>query len=194
MIGRFARCKKCNNRFRVEELIFASKPLERMPIKNDSVEAETQHKDGHEHGAEKVLLPSRAKSSSAFSNQNSKKKSYKAQAIVAFAVFVIFTGLFIGNFHVIKDGNQRLSFVNRNSFGFSEVFVNADKIKSMPPVSAAAAFPLGYKVLQSEGIIKSDAVLNKRMDDKEKREFDQALQDAQRAIHKMMQENQKPSK
>ncbi len=194
MIGRFARCKKCNNRFKVEELVFASKPLERMPIKNDSVEAETQHKDGHELGAEKVLLPSKAKSSSASSNQNSKKKSYKAPALIAFAIFVIFTVLLIGHFHVLRGNHRGLSIVSRDSFGFGEIIINADQIKNMPPVSAEAKFPVGYKILLRERIIKSDETLNKRMDDKKKREFDQAIQEAQRAIFKMMQENQKSSK
>jgi hypothetical protein len=64
----------------------------------------------------------------------------------------------------------------------------------MPPISAAAGFPLGYKVLQREGIIKSDETLKERMGDKEKRELDQAVRDAQTAIYKMMQDNQSKSK
>jgi hypothetical protein len=194
MIGRNARCKKCNNPFTIEELIYPPKPLELVFLKNDSIEKEANPKDGHTLSPEKIHSSSTRGLPQAFSNRSIKKKARAAPWLIAMALFGVFASLFIGNFHVVKGGNQRLSLVGRDSFGFSEVFIDADKIKSMPPVAAAAAFPLGYKVLQREGIIKSDSAVEKRMEYKEKRELDQAVQEAQRAIYKMMQENQKHSK
>ena len=194
MIGRSARCKKCNNPFIIEEWIYPPKPLELILLQNDSIEKEASHKDDPKSASEKIPSSSKTDLPQAFSNRSSNKKAFTAPILAAMALLGILTLLFIGNFHVIKSGNQRLSVVGRDSFGFSEFFINADQIKSMPPDSAAAGFPLSYKVLQKERIIKSDEVSRKEMAEKEKKEFDQALQDAQRAIRKMTQDNPKNSK
>jgi len=60
----------------------------------------------------------------------------------------------------------------------------------MPPVSAKKRFPIGFKVLQREGIIKSDDAFKKPIDTEERREFNKAVQDAQNEIDKMMKDAQ----
>jgi hypothetical protein len=60
----------------------------------------------------------------------------------------------------------------------------------MPPKSAMILFPLGYSVLQREGIIEIDEALKNKTEAKEKLELDQAVRNAQREINKMIRDAQ----
>lgn len=186
MIGRFAKCKKCNNRFKIEELICYPKPLDLQPINNDSIEQKTKHNSHNKLESGTFIPSSETESFQAPSNHSSHNKIYRASSLLVIALFGIVALLFIGNCHIISSSNKRLSIVFRDSIGFSEFFINADQITGMPPVLARIRFPLGYSVLEREGIIKSDEAAKRRIDDKEKKEIDKAIRDAQKEIDNMM--------
>jgi hypothetical protein len=72
MIGRIAKCKKCNNPFRIEELIFSPKPLELKPIDNDPIEQITKHNSNKKSETESPQAPL---------TESSKKPVYKASPL-----------------------------------------------------------------------------------------------------------------
>ena len=186
MIGRFAKCKKCNNRFKIEELICSPKPLDLQPINNDSIEQKTKHNSHNKLESGTFIPSSETETFQAPSNHSSHKKLYKASSLLAIALFSIVALLFIGNCHIISSSNKGLSIVFRDSVGFSEFFINADQITGMPPVLARTRFPLGYSVLEREGVIKSEEAAKRRIDDKEKTEIDKDVRVAQKEIDKIM--------
>jgi hypothetical protein len=194
MIGRIAKCKKCNNRFKVEELSYSPKPIELKPIDNHSIESKTKH--SRPDGLEPKASPpsSETEPFQAPPTPSFKRKAHNVSCLLAIALFGIVTLLFIGNFHIITGSNKGLSIVGRNAFGFTEVFINADQIKGMPPATAIARFPLSFRILQKEGIIKSGEAPKRGIDDKEKIEIDQAVRNAQNEIYKMAREVQKELK
>jgi hypothetical protein len=185
MIGRIAKCKKCNNPFKIEELIFSTKPLELKPIDNDPIKQTTKHNSNNNSETESLQAPL---------TQSSKKPAYKASSLLAIAIFGIATLLFIGNIHIISGSDKGLSIVRRDSFGFSEFFINANQIVGMQPVSAKTQFPLSYKILQRQGIVKADEASKRRINDEKKSEIDKAVRDAQKEIDKMMRETEKSFK
>jgi hypothetical protein len=194
MIGRIAKCKKCSNRFEIEELILSPQPLKPKPVEKEYFKQTSKYNRDKKPDPETTSPSPKAKSPPAPLNQSSGKRSYKAPYLLAVAFFCIAALLFMGNFHIIRGSQEGLSVVRRDSFGFREFFINADNISSISPVSAATRFPLGFKVLQREGIIKSEEVSKKRISDEEKKEIEKALQEAQREIDKIKQEAQKAKK
>ncbi|MBI5580981.1 MAG: hypothetical protein HY895_17660 [Deltaproteobacteria bacterium] len=194
MIGKIAKCKKCNNPFKIEELIFSPEPLELKPIHNGFIEQTTKHYGNHRLEPEASLPSSGTASLRAPLTQSSKKTFYKASPLLVIAVLGIAALLFIGNNHIISGRDKGLSIVRRDSFGLSEFFVNADRITAMQPVSANAQFPLSFKVLQREGVIKADEASKRRINDEEKKEIDKAVRDAQKEIDRIMQGAEKSFK
>ena len=186
MLGRSATCKKCNNPFKIEEQIDSPNPLEFKPIYDDSIERKTKRNRSNK-------LEPETGSFMPLSHQRSKKRAHKRPFIIAIALLGIVALLFIGNYHVIRGGSKGLSIVRRDSIGFGEFFINADEITGIPSVSAKKRFPLGYKVLQGEGIIKSDEASKKMIDEAKQRELDEAFREAQKEIDKMTKEAQRAS-
>jgi len=90
--------------------------------------------------------------------------------LVAFVVVLL---VFVGNVHVITGGNGGLSLASRESFGFSEMFVNVDEITGMPWIAAKSRFPLGCALLQRKGIIESDEQMEQRIRDKAQKAIDE---------------------
>jgi uncharacterized membrane protein len=194
MIGRIAKCKRCNNRFKIEELISSPKPPEHKPVENEYSEPTAKH-DSNKKSEPKTPLPSPvAKSPYAPLNKGAKKSLYRAISLFVILILGISALLFIGNFHIIRNSQEGPSVVQRDSFGFSEFFINADTIMRIPRALAETQFPLGLKVLQREGIIKPEEVSKKQMSNEEKKEWDKALRDAQKEIDKIKQDAQKASK
>jgi len=75
---------------------------------------------------------------------------------------------------------------SRESFGFSETFINVDKITGMPWISAKSQYPLGCLILAREGIIESDAQLKNRTRREVQQEIDDAMQNAQEEYDKIL--------
>jgi hypothetical protein len=194
MIGRIAKCKKCNNQFKIEELLYPAKTLELKPIKNDSIVQISKRNGNTKIEPNKTLPSSEIRSPKAPLTRSSRKIIYIASSLFAIALFGIAALIFIGNFHLISGSNKGHSIVRRESFAFSEFIVRAGQITSMPPKSAMILFPLGYSVLQREGIIEIDEAIKNKTDDKEKLELDQAVRNAQREINKMIRDAQRAAK
>ena len=61
----------------------------------------------------------------------------------------------------------------KDSFGYSETFINAHKVTGMPWIAAKSRYPLGCKVLQRKGYIESDAEFKERVHKEAQEEFRQ---------------------
>jgi hypothetical protein len=68
---------------------------------------------------------------------------------------VAFSFWLFGNYHVVT-GNLYVSGINgfdliaRDSFGYSEIYIDADAISRMPMIAAIVSYPVGYRVLVRE--------------------------------------------
>lgn len=97
-----------------------------------------------------------------------KWRSKMCAALLLIAATLIATGF--GFIHVISGSNlPSRRIVHKGSFGYSETFINIDKITGMPWVFAKSKYPIGCKVLQEKGHIESDEVFERRI----KRQFAQ---------------------
>jgi hypothetical protein len=72
--------------------------------------------------------------------------------------------LFLGTCHIVTGGGGGPKIVRRNSFGFSEIFIDVGAITGMPWIAAKWRFPIGCEVLEREGIIESDDSRQKRIE------------------------------
>ena len=99
MIGRIAKCKKCNNRFKIEELIFSPKPLELSPIDNDSIEQTKKNNSNNKLDSEITLPSSETESPRTPLTPGYKKKVCNASSLIVIVVLGLAAFLFIGNIH-----------------------------------------------------------------------------------------------
>ena len=83
----------------------------------------------------------------------------------------------VGSVHFVTGSSVGFHVVRRESFSFSEFFVNVDSITGMPWVAARSRFPLGCRVLQREGVIESNEGFR-----------DRALSDTKREIERLEKE------
>ncbi len=71
------------------------------------------------------------------------------------STLVIFITVFIlGIFHIVTgtknvSGIDGIEFIKRESFGYSEIYIDADAITRMPRLIAAIRHPVGYRVVVS---------------------------------------------
>ena len=100
--------------------------------------------------------------------QRRKWRGKVCAALLLIAAALMTTGL--GFVHVVSGSNlPSRRIVRKGSFGYSETFINIDKITGMPWVFAKSKYPIGCKVLQEKGHIESDEVFERRI----KRQFAQ---------------------
>ena len=72
-------------------------------------------------------------------------------------VILIGIGIFaVGKIHVITSRDLSLGFTIslRDSFGFSETFINADAITGMPWIAARSKYPIGCRFLLENGMVR----------------------------------------
>lgn len=79
-----------------------------------------------------------------------------ALVIITFGFIHIITG-------VTSPYGLPFDVVRKDSFGYRETFVNAEKIKALPYLSARKKYPIGCKVLQKENYMESGTVFETRM-------------------------------
>lgn len=118
----------------------------------------------------------------------SKKQSLPWALLVLIAIAVL---LFFGNFHIITGGSVGPKVVSRDSFGFSEIFINVDAITNMPWISAKSRFPIGCRVLAREGIIESDEAFKARITREANQEFEKAMKDTQKETERLLRDLQR---
>jgi len=86
-----------------------------------------------------------------------------AAAVVLLAAAMMIVAGF-GFLHVINGSSLSVPYiVLKGSFGYSETFINIDKITGMPWVFAKLKYPIGCKVLQESGHIESDEAFQLRV-------------------------------
>jgi hypothetical protein len=99
---------------------------------------------------------------------NDERRTRICAALLLIAATLIVVGL--GFMHVITGSNLSAPhIVCKSSFGYSETFINIDRITGMPWVFAKSRYPVGCRVLQETGHIESDEAFESRI----KREFAQ---------------------
>ena len=109
----------------------------------------------------------------------------KKNNFVLIILIAVLCLLALGNIHIITGANLIFpKIVMKQSFGFSEIFINVDKITGMPWISAVSRYPLGVKILQREGIIESDEEREDRIKKKFDEEWDEIMKDTQKKIEK----------
>jgi len=100
-----------------------------------------------------------------------KRKKWRGKicaGVLLAAAAVLFVSL--GFVHVITGSNlEAPRIVAKGSFGYSETFINIDRITGMPWVFAKSKYPIGCRVLQDKGHIESDVAFERRI----KRQFAQ---------------------
>ena len=83
-------------------------------------------------------------------------------ALLLIAATLLTSGL--GFVHVIGGSNlDSWRIVRKGSFGYSETFINIDKVTGMPWVFAKSKYPIGCKVLQEKGHIETDEAFDRRI-------------------------------
>lgn len=69
-----------------------------------------------------------------------------------------------GYIHVINGSSLSAPHVVvKSTFGYSETFVNIDKITGMPWIFAKLKYPIGCKILQDSGYIESNEAFELRV-------------------------------
>jgi hypothetical protein len=109
-------------------------------------------------------------------------KKSQAGAIAALVILLaIIAGMILGNIHVISGARlESPRIVKRESFGFSETFINIDTITHMPWISAQSRYPLSCAVLMRERLIESEEEFRERRDKQMKEDMQKALQNLNR--------------
>lgn len=110
---------------------------------------------------------------------------------VAIALALASLALVLGNFHIITGKNVGLKIATRESFGFSEILVNADTITSIPIIAAVMKYPLGVHILQRDGYIESFDDMQKRVMDEVMEQSTEAMDEAMKTYGNAMDEAMK---
>ena len=84
-----------------------------------------------------------------------------AVLLIAVAIMIV---VGFGFIHVINGSSLSVPHVVlKGSFGYSDTFINIDKITGMPWVFAQLKYPIGCKVLQDSRYIESDEAFELRV-------------------------------
>ena len=92
-----------------------------------------------------------------------KKPIWTSNLIILLVIITITVVIFLGNFHIITGGGVGLKVAKRDSFGFTESFIDVNAITGMPWIAAQYRYPYGCRVLAREGIIESNDEFKKRI-------------------------------
>jgi hypothetical protein len=93
-----------------------------------------------------------------------RKRKWPKIAAVGLSAAVILIVVGLGFVHIIAGSSLSAPHVVRKgTFGYSETFINIDRITGMPWVFAKSKYPVGCRVLQDEGLIESDEAFERRV-------------------------------
>lgn len=158
LISKTLKCKKCGIRFvpipsRPESEENRQWGLKRLPIPRDNLSSSAGSYDYY--GA--PMLTTRFV----------KRRIWPIVAAVMLLAAVIAIVVGFGFIHVINGSSLSVPHViSKASFGYSETFINIDKITGMPWIFAKVKYPLGCKILQDRGHIESDEAFQRRVNSK----------------------------
>lgn len=119
------------------------------------------------------------------------KKWYQRSSItLCIATFLIILGF--GFVHIITGITSPLGLpfdiALKNSFGYSETFVNAEKVTNMPWIAAQSKYPLGCNVLQRKHYIESDEEFEQRVHKETQEEYEKAKKQFEQEFETAMQQ------
>jgi len=115
-----------------------------------------------------------------------RQKKWHEKTSVTLFVAAILIVIGFGFIHVITGSNLSIpNVVIKDSFGYSETFINVDKVTGMPWVAAKSKYPIGCKVLQEKGYIESDEAFQKRVQGEFEKEVEKAQEEFQKELEKM---------
>lgn len=113
------------------------------------------------------------------------KKWYEKTSVTLFVLGLLIV-IGFGFIHVITGSNLSIPHIAlKESFGYSETFINVDKITGMPWVAAQSKYPIGCKVLQEKGYIESDEAFQRRVKKGFEKELEKAQEEFQKELEKM---------
>jgi len=114
-----------------------------------------------------------------------KPRDQKQMVLLVVALVLIASA--IGNVHIITGSHIKgFKIFRKDSFGFTETFINVDMVTGMPWIAARSRFPIGCSVLQREDLIESDEAFEGR----NKREFERKMEDAQKETQRLLRQYQ----
>ena len=155
LISKTLKCKKCGVRFvpipsRPESEENRQGGLKRLPVPRDNISSSAGSYDYY--GA--PMLTTRFV----------KRRIWPIVAAVMLLAAVIVIVVGFGFIHVINGSNLPYPrVVRKDPFGYSETFINIDKITGMPWVFARSKYPIGCRILQEKGHIESDEARERRI-------------------------------
>ncbi len=134
-------------------------------------------KCGHPIQESAAQTPPSSLSADIDSASTTPQKKSQAGSLVLLVILLAVIAVFgFGKFHIITGGQlDTPRIVSKRSFGLSETFIKIDTITSMPWIAAKSRYPLSCAVLQSEGLIESDADFRVRKDKELKEEMEKEL-------------------
>jgi hypothetical protein len=93
-----------------------------------------------------------------------KQRKWPKIAAVSLSAAVILVVVGLGFVHIITGSSLSAPhIVRKGTFGYSETFINIDRITGMPWVFAKSKYPVGCRVLQDKGHIESDEAFERRV-------------------------------
>ena len=155
LISRTLKCKKCGIHFvpipsRPESEESRQGGQKRLPIPRDNVGSSA---DNYEYYGAPMLT-----------TRLMHQRIWPKVAAVMLLAAVIGIVVGFGFIHVINGSSLSVPHViSKDFFGYSETFINIDKITGMPWVFAKVKYPIGCKILQDKGHIESDEAFERRV-------------------------------
>ena len=100
------------------------------------------------------------------------QKRWYNKTSVTLCVAALLIAIVFGFIHIISGSNLSIPrLALKDSFGYSETFINVDKITGMPWLAAKLQCPISCKILQERGFIESDDEFQRRVQEELEREL-----------------------
>ncbi len=99
---------------------------------------------------------------------------------ICFLISLLIVIFFVATTHIIVGKRIGFMIVTRANPGFGEFVINMDEIISMPKMFAVSRYPIGFKVLQREGLIESDEEFRERIKRETQNEIEESLEKIER--------------
>ena len=123
-----------------------------------------------------------------------KHKKWYEQSSITLCIAAVLIILGFGFVHIITGITSPLGLpfdvALKSSLGYSETFVNADKVTSMPWIAAKSKYPLGCRVLQRKHYIESDDQFEERVQKETKEELEKAQKQINQEFEMAMQQSE----
>ena len=159
LISTTIECRKCSTRF--VPVPSRSNGKTDQPTGNKKILVPSKDCDENISGRADTFQHSEAPT---FNTRIKQQKKWPKIAAVVLLTAVILIVAGFGFLHVINGSSLSAPYiVRKDSFGYSETFINIDKITGTPWIFAKLKYPIGCKILQDSGHIESDEAFERRI-------------------------------